>query len=201
MTHFVLVRHGQTQWNVAGRIQGHTDIPLNEVGREQVSKQRIPDTYYDARWVCSPLVRAVETARLMGCADPRVEPVLKEMNWGDWEGRTLKELKEKYGAGLKANEGRGLDFRPDSGESPRDVQKRVTQWMRSISVDPVPVVAVTHKGVIRAILSAAIGWDMTGPAPLTLDWTCAHVFDMNEDGRLSLQMANVTLREDDQGDM
>ena len=70
MTEFVLIRHGPTQWNAAGRIQGRTDVPLSEIGRAQVSKQRVPEAYDGAIWVCSPLVRAVETAQLMGCSDP-----------------------------------------------------------------------------------------------------------------------------------
>ena len=196
MTQFLLIRHGPTQWNAAGRIQGHTDILLSEAGRELVRKQRVPAAYRDARWFCSPLVRAVETARLMGCADPAMEPALMEMNWGEWEGLTLSDLQEKYGAGLRANEDRGLDFRPEGGESPREVQERVTAWMRA-AAGQVPVVAVTHKGVIRATLSLAIGWDLTDPEPMTLDWTCAHVFDMDEAGRLRLNMANVPLQEDE----
>ena len=67
--------------------------------------------------------------------------------------------------------------------------------MRS-AAGPGAVVAVTHKGVIRAVLSAATGWDMTEPPPLSLDWTCAHVFDLDDGGHLELHIANVPLRED-----
>lgn len=198
MTRFLLIRHGPTEWNAAGRIQGHTDIALSAVGREQVAGQRVPETYHDARWVCSPLVRALETARLMGCEDPETEPALKEMNWGEWEGMTLAGLQKKYGDALRTNEQLGLDFRPDGGESPREVQRRVTHWMRS-ATGADSVVAVTHKGVIRAVLSAATGWDMTGPPPLVLNWACAHVFDMDGSGRLELQMANLPLLDDQPG--
>ena len=63
----------------------------------------------------------------------------------------------------------------------------------------VPIVAVAQKGVIRATLSAATGWDMTGPAPLTLDWSCGHEFDMDDAGRLRLTMANVPLQDGESG--
>lgn len=193
MTYFVMVRHGRTEWNAAGRIQGHTDIPLCEEGRTQVSKQRIPCHYKNARWVSSPLVRAVQTAQLMGCSDPELERALMEMNWGEWEGLTLSELRERHRNAMRHNEDRGLDFRPTGGESPRDVQERVVEWMGKKVDASTPVVAVTHKGVIRATLSKATGWDMIGPPPLALDWTCAHVFSMDENKFLKLYMANVPL--------
>jgi len=71
-------------------------------------------------------------------------------------------------------------------------------WMRA-AAGRRPVVAVTHKGVIRAMFSAATGWDMTGPAPLTLDWSCGHEFDMDDAGRLRLTMANVPLQDGESG--
>lgn len=195
MTLFLLVRHGTTKWNIEGRIQGHTDIPLSTEGRVQAGRQRIPAVYSDAAWVCSPLARAVQTAQQMGCTNPVIEPALMEMNWGDWEGLRLSDLQLKYGDELKTNEDRGLDFRPAGGESPRDVQGRVLAWMRQVAESAAVVVAVTHKGVIRAMLSEATGWRMTGPPPYKLDWTCAHVFDLDEHGHLKLHLANVSLQD------
>lgn len=194
MTIFILVRHGPTHWNTAGRIQGHTDIPLSDEGQARAGMQRIPAIYSDAAWVSSPLIRAMQTAQQMGCVDPVIEPALIEMNWGEWEGLTLSELQQNYGDELKTNEDRGLNFRPSGGESPRDVRLRVLRWMREASESAAVVVAVTHKGVIRAMLSEATGWDMTGPPPLKLAWTCAHVFELDRHGQLSLHEANVSLR-------
>jgi probable phosphoglycerate mutase len=194
VTQFVLVRHGPTLWNAEGRIQGRTDIPLSDAGRAQAGRQRIPAIYGDARWVCSPLIRAVQTAELMGCPDPELEPALMEMNWGEWEGLTQSDLERMYGPALRANEDRGLDFRPAGGESPREVRQRVLQWMMAACDAASAVVAVTHKGVIRAALSCAEAWDMTGPPPLILDWTCAHVFVMDGPERLELYRANVPLQ-------
>ena len=192
-TKFIFIRHGRTPWNEAGRIQGHTDVPLSEEGRAQVMKQKIPPDYADARWVSSPLLRAVQTANLMGCSDPEMEPLLMEMHWGSWEGLTLNQLRERLGQEMRDNENLGLDFKPAGGESPRQVRQRVQIWLSEAAATSAPVVAVTHKGVIRATLSLATGWDMLGPSPERLDWSCGHEFSVDGDGRISLCQANICL--------
>ena len=192
-TKFMFIRHGPTPWNAAGRIQGHTDVPLSEEGRLRVMKQKIPPDYAGARWVSSPLLRAVQTANLMGCSEPETEPLLMEMHWGRWEGLTLDQLRNQLGDEMRDNENRGLDFNPVGGESPRQVRQRVQKWLCKTAVTPVPHVAVTHKGVIRATLSLATGWDMIGPPPVRLDWSCGHEFLVDGDGGITLCQANVCL--------
>ena len=70
---------------------------------------------------------------------------------------------------MAANEGRGLDFRPPGGESPRDVQRRLAELMAALAGDGRDCVAVTHRGVQRAALGLATGWDFLAPPPLTLE--------------------------------
>lgn len=192
-TCIVFVRHGPTEWNAAGRIQGHTDVPLSAAGRRSVEHWRVPKAYGTATWVCSPLIRAVQTANLMGCAKPDIEPLLIEMNWGDWEGHTLDQLRADHGAEMARNEERGLDFRPHGGESPLQVRGRLQTWIAHIAETHQPYIAVTHKGVIRAALSLATGWDMGNEPPVRLRWDCAHVFVLNDADGLSLHTANVPL--------
>jgi probable phosphoglycerate mutase len=76
---------------------------------------------------------------------------------------------------MAANEARGLDFRPPGGESPREVCARLQALLAELAADPQPVVAVCHKGVIRAALVLATGWDMRSKPPLRLarDRGCA----------------------------
>ncbi len=121
MTIVALIRHGPTAWNEQRRTQGHRDIPLSEAGRAEVSRWQIPEMLEDARLVTSPLSRASETALLLFGRAAEVEPRLIEMNWSEWEGRTLAGLRAEFGAAFAANEARGLDFRPAGGESPRAV--------------------------------------------------------------------------------
>lgn len=185
----VLLRHGATDWNAAGRLQGRADIALSEAGRAAFAGCALPAAYRGRAWYASPLRRAQETAALLGL-EPRIEPALIEMDWGGYEGRTLAELRAEHGAAFAANEDRGLDLQPPGGESPRQVQQRLLPWLRSLPGD---AGAVTHKGVIRALLALAFDWPMLGRAPVRLDWHCLQEFSITEDGRPSLVAANVPL--------
>lgn len=143
------------------------------------------------RIVSSPLSRCVQTAALLGAPDAAHEPRIIEMDWGEWEGRTLAELREELGDALAQNEARGLDFRPPGGESPRAVIERITPWLREIAAAGVPTLAVTHRGVIRAVLAEASGWDMRGKPPAKLDWRAVHFFMLDAQGRPSVERLNV----------
>jgi probable phosphoglycerate mutase len=108
MTHIsiVFVRHGETDWNVAGRLQGHRDIPLNDNGRGQARRngralaQTFPDIC-DFDFIASPLVRARETMEivrtLLGLepAGYRLDDRVKEVHYGSWEGFTNEEVVER----------------------------------------------------------------------------------------------------------
>lgn len=185
----VLLRHGATDWNAAGRLQGRADISLSDEGRAAFAGCTIPPAYRDRPWYASPLRRAQETAALLGL-QPRSEAALIEMDWGGYEGHTLAELRERHGAAFAENEDRGLDLQPPGGETPRQVQQRLLPWLRSLPSD---TGAVTHKGVIRAILAMAFDWSMLGRAPIRLDWHCLQEFSITEDGRLRLVAANIPL--------
>ena len=187
-----MVRHATTDWNQQGRIQGHRDIPLNDDGRAQARGWQFDATGY--RWIVSPLKRAIETAHLLGATSIERELRLSEMHWGEWEGRTLTALREEFGEAMSRNEARGLDFRPTGGESPREVQARLASWLNDVSQCSTPCIAVTHKGVIRALMSYATGWDMRGKSPHRLDWDSAHRFRVRaHSSEVELLKPNVSL--------
>jgi probable phosphoglycerate mutase len=188
-----LVRHGPTEWNEQRRIQGRRDLPLGPAGEARVRGWRLPGTLVPARWVSSPLARAVRTATLLSGRQPEIAEALVEMDWGPWEGFTLAELRARHGAAFAAVEARGLDFRAPGGESPREVQRRALQWLASAASQPGPVLAVTHKGVIRALLAAATGWDMLGKPPHRLLPDTAQLLRVGRDGTPGLLAANVPL--------
>jgi probable phosphoglycerate mutase len=185
MTRLALLRHADTAWSAAGRIQGRTDVPLLDKISLDLSCSR------EMRVVTSPLSRCVETAALLGVPDAAREPRIIEMDWGEWEGRTLAELRERLGEAMAENEARGLDFRPPGGESPRAVIERIKPWLRKTAAEGVPTLAVTHRGVIRAILAEATGWDMRGPPPAKLDWRAVHFFRLDAQGRPSIERLNA----------
>ena len=186
------LRHGPTAWNQDGRLQGMTDVPLSASGRAQVATWRV--ARQDWRWVCSPLARATETARLVGAPSSlAVEPALREMAFGDWEGHTLAELRTSAPAQMQAAETRGIDMAPPGGESPRQVMDRLRPWIADVAARGENVVAVTHKGVIRVVLAMATGWDMKGRQPVKLEWNCLHIFAATDDGTLRVDGLNQTV--------
>ncbi|HWK43727.1 MAG TPA: histidine phosphatase family protein [Stellaceae bacterium] len=191
---FVVLRHGPTAWNGAGRLQGRADIPLDADGIATARRWRLPPQFVGYRWLTSPLGRAVETARLLGL-DAAVEPALIETDWGHWEGRSLAALRATDPS-MAEREAAGLDLAAPGGESPRAVQARLTPLLATIATACLPTGGVTHKGVIRALLSLATGWDMTGAPPVRLDWSSAHLFALDGNGRPHLEQANIPLRQE-----
>ena len=188
----VLVRHGPTEWNAARRLQGRANIPLSPAGRAAVSRRVLPAELAGLRWLTSPLARARQTAELLGVA-ARPEPALIEMDYGAWEGLTLQAARAADPAAALVNEARGLDFRPPGGESPRQVQARLIGLAGRLLAEGRDTGAVTHKGVIRAAMALATGWDMTGKPPVRLDWAAAHLFLLDSAGHWSLARADIPL--------
>jgi probable phosphoglycerate mutase len=188
VTLVALIRHMPTAWNDAGRLQGLRDTPL-DAGPDW----RLPAEIDGFRVLSSPLARAVETAHCLGIATPAIEPRLREMDWGEWEGQVLAVLRGQLGQQMAAAEARGLDFRPPGGESPRDVQARVKPLLAEIAASRRPAAAVTHKGVIRAVLALATNWDMQGKPPHRLSWSAAHLFRLDRTGNPTVERLNIPL--------
>ncbi len=191
MTVLALIRHMPTAWNAAGRLQGRADPGLDP---ETLPDWQVPAELAGFRWLTSPLSRAIATARRLGVTAAS-EPRLTEMNWGGWEGRTLGELRAELGAEMAAMEAKGLDFRPPGGESPRDVQRRLLLLLAEIAAAGQPAAAITHKGVIRAVLALATGWDMLGKPPHRLSWSAAHLFRLDPCGRPRVERLNLPLEQ------
>ncbi|MGE4219678.1 MAG: histidine phosphatase family protein [Alphaproteobacteria bacterium] len=187
----VLIRHGPTDWTEDGRLQGRADPPLSAPGREAVRSWRMPAMLHDFAWQASPLRRAIETAELLTAGPVTVTPDLIEMDWGTWEGRRLKDLRRDGGAAMAAMEVQGLDLLPPGGESPRMVQERVRPWLRDIVRAGRPVAAVTHKGVIRAILALATGWDMLGSPPARVGMGTLQCFRIAPQGGIAVERLDV----------
>lgn len=189
----VLLRHGPTAWNEAGRIQGRSDPPLSAAGKQQVARWRLPAAFDDHAWVTSPLARAVETAKLLGHPEAEPVPALIEMDWGRWEGEALAALRNADPEGMAANEARGLDFRPPGGESPRALQARLAPWLAARAKTSGTTVAVCHKGVIRALYALATCWDMIGPPDDKLRDGCWHELAIAPSGGLRVLRLNQAL--------
>jgi len=187
-----LLRHATSLWNERGLIQGQRDIALSEAGRWEARSWHLPAALRGWRVYSSPLWRARETARLLGLS-AELEPALLEAQWGIWEGRSLAELRADGAEEFRRAETLGLDFRPPGGESPRLLQRRLGSWLAAVAVGGDSAVAVTHRGVIRALYSLATGWDMRDKAPHRLERTALQIFSLGPEGRPSLERLNEPL--------
>lgn len=191
---FAVLRHATTAWNDLRRLQGMTDVPLSPEGEALAKSWRLPAPANDWKRVCSPLARARRTAELLRPGAPvTIEPRLREMSFGVWEGRTIVELRATVGAEFVDAERRGLDFQPPGGESPRATMARLSEWVTDIAAAGEPVVAVSHKATMRALLALATGWDMTARPPMKLDWQCLHFFVARDDGSVTVDRLNVAM--------
>ncbi len=190
----ILVRHGPTVWTAEGRLQGQTDVPLSPEGEAQVARWRLPPDLAQLQaagglsWAASPLRRAVETARRMGANSLRLEPRLMEAHYGEWTGLRREEVEDR-------TQGDGWDWRPPGGESSRDVLARVRAWLDEVAAGSGPEtwIVVSHRGVIRTLLAASVGWDLRAPAPFRLLPERAHRLRRRGDGHLQLLTLNEPL--------
>lgn len=189
MTGLALIRHGATEWNAAGYLQGRRDVPLSDAGRAQVAAWQVPPDLAGWRWQTSPLTRARATADLLHPTGVTVDPRLIEMDWGTWEGPDGAAA--RAAARTESATRDSLDRRPPGGESLRDVQNRLEPWLSTVAETGAPTIAVTHKGVILAIYALATGWDPATPHDLT--WNAVHYFDLDTTGTPAITRLNVPL--------
>lgn len=164
-----VLRHGQTNWNAEWRMQGHTDIPLNDKGRTQAAKNgRVLATLirdpYAFDFVSSPLSRATETMEILRReigADPksyRTDPRLREINLGDWEGHVASELLRNFPELMAQRNRDPWNFlAPGEGaESYAMLSARVLHWLGDVGRD---AVVTAHGGVVRCLRKHLLGLD------------------------------------------
>lgn len=165
MPKLALLRHGHTEWNRAGRIQGRSDIPLDDEARTTLTQYRLPAEWQNATLYSSPLARAVETAQIVSGRDPEPVAALTEMDWGDWEGQRGADLLAQPESGFRHIEDWGWNYHAPGGESPARLRDRLHPWLNGLNRD---TLAVCHIGVMRVLLAQAWGWEFSGPAPFRI---------------------------------
>ena len=197
MLRIFLIRHGETEWNKVGRLQGNSDVKLTPEGLRQArllaEHGDFPalDVIYS-----SDLSRAIETAKFLAARfdlPVRLASELREINFGDWEGQSISELlkahPKSFGRFFTAPE----RCHPPNGETFLEAQARVMNVVRNIIAEHENqnVAVVAHGAVNRLILGAAL--DM----PLHKMWAISQ-FNMAlnilrvEDGGFSVELVNST---------
>jgi broad specificity phosphatase PhoE len=153
----VAIRHGQTDWNVEERFQGHLDIPLNRVGygQAEVLRSRLAGTRFDTAY-SSPLQRALATAQIIASGVPvLVDTRLIEIHHGCWQGRTKRDIAERWPREWQHWSTRPRHFTPPAGETADCVRTRIQDFLNAMH--GTNILCVSHGVVIQTLLSILIG--------------------------------------------
>lgn len=157
----ILIRHGETDWNREGRLQGGQDIPLNELGRTQAAEaagrlRTLAPGFATLDYIGSPMQRARETMDILRATlslEPgayRLDDRLKELTFGSWEGFTWRDIRKAEREQAQLRERDKWSFVPPGGESYAMLAQRIRPVLEELARE---TVIVSHGGVARAVLA------------------------------------------------
>ena len=165
-----IVRHGRTDWNAEGRVQGSINRPLDEVGILEAEK--LADAFFSlpiGEIVCSDLERAFHTASIIGkkfSVLVQKDPSLREVSFGEVEGMLWEDFRSQYKHKIQAYESLSWDLRKkfrytDTSETYGEVLSRVLPFLQDLCLQSASqhILVVTHGGVIKALLAEIAGFD------------------------------------------
>ncbi|HKR35117.1 MAG TPA: histidine phosphatase family protein [Steroidobacteraceae bacterium] len=161
-----LIRHGETEWSLAGKHTGVSDIPLTEHGRQQARllRQELVATNFE-RVLTSPLRRARETCELAGLAErAEIDPDLMEWNYGGYEGLTSEQIHVDRPGWTIFNDGGG-----PGGETPEQVGVRVDRVIARVRAVSGDVILFAHGHVLRVLAARWLGLAPSAGAHFLLD--------------------------------
>lgn len=167
---FYFVRHGQTLWNLTGKYQGSTDVPLSEVGEAQaeLAARWFDDKKIDVIYT-SPLVRARKTAEAIARRhqlEPVIKPEFRELSFGEWEGLTYDEIESRWPGAIEKLYRAPDELQIEGGETFAEVEKRTMKGMEDLIAqgDGKTYVIVGHGASTRTILCGML------ELPIRLAW-------------------------------
>lgn len=197
LTRIILIRHGETDWNAAGRLQGHSDTPLNALGRVQAQQvaRRLANEPVRGLYA-SDLARSVETAAIIGHAvglTVVTSPRLRERQYGAWEGLTSAEIQARYPAQFDQWRARSVDFAPPDGETRTQLLARALAELQAISQRHPGelVIVVTHGGLCYVLLIHILGNVNSDGREFTFGNASMHTLEVSGD-RWSVIALNET---------
>ena len=160
----ILVRHGETDWNAEGRIQGMLDVPLNTLGRQQaqLAAAELARTTDSAELISSDLVRTRETTTPINEAtgfEPRFDARIRERNFGVWQGKTYEEWRVLDAVGMARYNAGDPDYGPEGGETASQFLKRCVDAVTDLVLGSLEktLILVTHGGVVSSMVRHAQG--------------------------------------------
>ena len=162
MTKIFLIRHGETEWNKSGRLQGTSNVALADAGIEQAKLLAARNSFPEIHAIySSDLDRALATAKILGDAlNLPVQSVagLREINFGEWEGKSISQLASECPADVETFFTEPEQFIPPNGETFLQCQARVFNALKKIVADNENrnAIIVSHGAVIRLIICAAL---------------------------------------------
>jgi broad specificity phosphatase PhoE len=174
-----LVRHGETEWSRFGRHTGSTDLPLTVHGEHQAAslKDRLKTIHFDAVY-SSPLQRAKRTAEIAGLSNLTLTPLLREVDYGEYEGKTTKEIQESRP---------GWDLYKDGspgGETPAQMLARARDFISVAAKVKGRVLAFSHGHFLRTVAIAWMGLDVEAAGALYLDVATISIVREDEHSRV-----------------
>lgn len=164
MTLIILVRHGQTEWNRIERFRGRADIPLNETGLAQADAagQRVASAWQPTAVYSSPLSRAVKTAEAIAGhfnLPVQVHPGLADINYGEWQGLSPEEARQRWPEAIDAWYNRPDEARIPGGETLGQLRQRLMASVDELALrhPEQTIVLVGHTVTNRTILLGVLG--------------------------------------------
>ena len=195
-TRIYLIRHGEVQGAGTRRYNGHADVPLSERGIAQyhLMKERLADWDISACY-SSDLIRCATGAEIIGSRlglTPVLEPGLRELDIGIWEGKTWAELMEKYPLEWQARIADIVNYRVPGGESLNDLHTRIIPVIKGIVERHrgEDVLVVAHGGANRVILLDAMGAPLSSLFNIEQDYCCLNIVDYFVDGKAVIKLLN-----------
>ena len=184
-----LARHGETEWSLSGRHTGSTDLPLTPHGEQQAAslKDRLKKIHFDAVY-SSPLQRARRTADLAGFPKPELTPLLEEIDYGEYEGKTTREIHQARPAWELYKDG------CPGGESPDQMHARAEDFI-TLACEGAPaigrVLAFSHGHLLRAVGITWMGLGIKAAGALHLDVATLSILREGDDKARVLAMWNA----------
>jgi alpha-ribazole phosphatase len=195
-TRIYLIRHGEVQGAGTRRYNGHADVPLSEHGIAQyhLMKERLADKAISACY-SSDLIRCATGAEIIGSRlglTPVLEPGLRELDIGIWEGKTWAELMEQHPLEWQARIADIVNYRVPGGESLSDLHARIMPVINAIVERHrgEAVLVVAHGGANRVILLDTMGAPLSSLFNIEQEYCCLNIIDHFADGKAVVKLLN-----------